>query len=122
MVDEFGGQTLLDIGCGTGVFACQLAERGVGVVGADPASASLDVARRKPGAGSVRWVNGGASSLPSLQVNMVTMTGNVAQVFQSDEEWHTHRPPHTRRFVLVDAWCSRPVIPRGAHGVAGSAN
>lgn len=89
MVEEFGVETLLDIGCGTGVFACELATRGKSVVGVDPASASLDVARRKPGADSVRWLVGDATTVPPLHLDMVTMTGNVAQVFLSDEEWHT---------------------------------
>lgn len=89
MVDEFGAKRLLDLGCGTGVFACLLAQRGVDVVGVDPASASLDVARRKPGAERVRWRRGDATRVPPLQADMVTMTGNVAQVFLNDEEWHT---------------------------------
>ena len=51
---EFGARTVLDIGCGTGTFACLLAGRGIQVIGVDPAAASLDVARAKPGAGRVR--------------------------------------------------------------------
>ena len=48
---EFGARSVLDIGCGTGTFACLLAGRGLDVIGVDPAGASLDVARAKPGAG-----------------------------------------------------------------------
>lgn len=88
MVDEFGARSVLDIGCGTGTFACLLAERGVDVVGVDPAQASLDVARRKPGADRVRWLLGDATTLPPLQVDLATMTGNVAQVFLTDAEWN----------------------------------
>ena len=51
MVDEFGIRSVVDLGCGTGVFAILLAERAVRVIGVDPAGASLDVARAKPGAG-----------------------------------------------------------------------
>ena len=47
MVDEFGAQRVLDIGCGTGTFALLLADRGIDVVGLDPAARSLDVARRQ---------------------------------------------------------------------------
>jgi len=87
IVDEFGARYVLDIGCGTGAFACLLAGRGVEVIGVDPAAASLDVARAKPGAGRVLWWQGDATSLPSLQADLVTMTANVAQVFLTDVEW-----------------------------------
>lgn len=84
---ELGARTVLDIGCGTGTFACLLAIRGLQVVAADPAAASLEVARRKPGAGRVRWVHTDATALPPMQVDLATMTGNVAQVFVTGEEW-----------------------------------
>ena len=87
IVAEFGARSVLDIGCGTGTFACLLAGRGVEVIGVDPAAASLNVARAKPGAGRVRWLRCGAARLPPLQVDLATMTGNVAQVFVTDEEW-----------------------------------
>jgi SAM-dependent methyltransferase len=89
IVEELGASSVLDIGCGTGTFACLLAARGKEVTGLDPATASLDVARRKPGAERVRWVDGDASDLPPLQVDLVTMTGNVAQVFVTDAAWTT---------------------------------
>lgn len=89
LVEEFGAASVLDIGCGTGTFACLLAVRDLDVVGVDPAAASLAVARRKRGADRVRWLHGEATSLPPLAVDLVTMTGNVAQVFLTDEEWAT---------------------------------
>ena len=64
-----------------------LASRGLDVVGVDPAAASLDVARSKPGADRVQWLLGDATTLPPLQVDLATMTGNVAQVFLTDHEW-----------------------------------
>lgn len=89
MAAEFGARSVLDIGCGTGTFACLLASRGFSVVGLDPALASLDIARAKPFGDRVRWVHGTVDALPFLQVDLVTMTANVAQVFLSDEEWAT---------------------------------
>ncbi len=41
---EFGARTVLDIGCGTGTFACLLAGRGLEVTAADPAADSLAAA------------------------------------------------------------------------------
>jgi SAM-dependent methyltransferase len=64
-----------------------LARRGLTVTAVDPAGAMLAVARTKPGADRVRWVRGDASDLPPLQVDLVTMTGNVAQVFLTDAAW-----------------------------------
>ena len=87
LVDDCGARSVLDIGCGTGTFACLLAKTGRSVTAIDPASASLAVARRKPGADRVRWIMGDATDLPPLRVDMATMTGNVAQVFLTDKGW-----------------------------------
>jgi SAM-dependent methyltransferase len=87
MVAEFGARTVLDVGCGTGTFACLLARQGIDVVAVDPAGASLDVAATKAGAERVRWLRGDATTLPDLQIDLATMTANVAQVFVTDEAW-----------------------------------
>ena len=87
VVDELGAHLVLDVGCGTGTFACMLAADGKRVIGIDPAAASLDVARRKPAAERVRWLEGEATGLPTVRADLVTMTGNVAQVFLTDAEW-----------------------------------
>lgn len=87
MVEEFGARRVLDVGCGTGTFACRLAAKGIDVIGLEPAKASLDVAQTKPWSDRVRWIQGDARALPALTVDLVTMTANVAQVFLSDMEW-----------------------------------
>jgi SAM-dependent methyltransferase len=91
IVDELAARHVLDIGCGTGVFARRLARRGVTVIGLDPALASLDVARTKPGAERVTWLHRDATTLATMPASMivdaVTMTGNVAQVFVDDDQW-----------------------------------
>jgi ubiquinone/menaquinone biosynthesis C-methylase UbiE len=84
---ELGGRHVLDLGCGTGSLACLLARSGFDVVGVDPADASLDVARGKAGAERVRWIHGYATNLPFLEVDVTLMTGNVAQVFLTDEDF-----------------------------------
>ena len=89
IVGEIGARSVLDIGCGTGALACRLAIAGHSVVGVDPAGASLQIARRKPGADRVSWVLGDATTLPDTVrgVDLAVMTGNVAQVFLDDDSW-----------------------------------
>lgn len=84
---ELGAGRVLDIGCGTGCLAVLLADSGRTVVGVDPAEASLGVARSKDPAGRVTWVHGDATSLPALGFDLAVMTGNVAQVFLTDDDW-----------------------------------
>ncbi|GAA2354237.1 class I SAM-dependent methyltransferase [Streptomyces cuspidosporus] len=87
LAEKLGARRVLDIGCGTGMFALLLADRGVEVVGVDPAQASLDVARGKPGSERVRWICGDATALPPLRVDLATMTANVAQQIVDPDAW-----------------------------------
>jgi SAM-dependent methyltransferase len=89
---EFGARRVADLGCGTGVLALLLAGRGCDVVGVDPAAASLAVARGKPGADRVRWIDGDASSLSEADIgafDLATMTANVAMFLAGDAQWAT---------------------------------
>lgn len=87
IVAELGASSVLDVGCGTGTFACLLARHGYAVTGAEPSAAMLAVARAKPGAERVRWVHGDAARLPGTRAELATMTGNTAQVFLTDQDW-----------------------------------
>ncbi|MBE1876135.1 methyltransferase domain-containing protein [Myceligenerans pegani] len=87
LADEVGARSVIDVGSGTGVFALRLAERGMDVVGVEPAGEMLAVGRSKPGADAVRWVHGDATAVPEGDADLATMTANVAQVFTTDEAW-----------------------------------
>jgi SAM-dependent methyltransferase len=82
-----GARSVVDIGCGTGAFAIDLAGRGCRVIGVDPAQAMLDIARSRPGGEHVQWVHGDASDVPSAVAELVVMMGHVAQYFVDDTEW-----------------------------------
>ncbi|MGW3044828.1 class I SAM-dependent methyltransferase [Kitasatospora sp. NPDC001159] len=100
LVQEIGARRVVDLGCGTGALALALARRGVRVWAADPARASLAVARAKPGADTVTWIPGDATALPThLEADTVLMTGNTAQEITTDHAWHTTltRALHTLR-------------------------
>lgn len=84
---ELGAERVLDVGCGTGSLAILLAATGRTVVAADPATASLDVARSKDPGDAVTWVRAHASEAPTAGADLALMTGNVAQVFLTDGQW-----------------------------------
>lgn len=77
---------ILDLGCGTGTLACHCAIAGHQVTGVDPSSSMLDVARGKPGAEGVQWVQDGAETFrTSDRFEWVFMTGHVLQLFLDDD-------------------------------------
>ncbi|MCA0270748.1 MAG: methyltransferase domain-containing protein [Proteobacteria bacterium] len=56
-----GCRSVLDLGGGTGALTLRIArEAGASLVGVDPAGAMLDLARARPGAGKLRWVQADA--------------------------------------------------------------
>jgi ubiquinone/menaquinone biosynthesis C-methylase UbiE len=80
-------KTILDIGCGTGRFACALAEHGHRVTGADPSSGMMRVAHGRPGTERVAWVDSTAADLAlATRFDLIIMTGHVFQVFLDDED------------------------------------
>ena len=79
--------SVLDLGCGTGALCCALAERGHEVTGVDPAPAMLAVARSKPHAEQVEWVESSAQSYMSgRRFDLIVMTGHVFQMLLTDAD------------------------------------
>ena len=70
IADELGARRVLDVGCGTGSLAIPLAGTGRAVVGADPAAASLDVAKSKDINAAVTWVHTDAAGVPAAGADL----------------------------------------------------
>lgn len=85
---ELNAATVVDLGCGTGVLARRLARSGIRVVGIDPAEASLARAQKTSDAESleIEWLQGTSARIPAGDADLITMTGNVAQVFLGLDE------------------------------------
>jgi len=77
-----GCGSVLDLGCGTGRFAADIAASVERVVGADPARPMLDIARNRPGGERVQWVEADAKTMRlGVVFDLVVLTGHVFQVF-----------------------------------------
>lgn len=96
LIRDLNPSDIADIGCGTGLFAIELAERGRAVTGVDPDAEMLAVAHRGAqtraaqivaGGGTVRFVHGEAPLLEPAGFDTIVMTGHVAQVFLTDDAW-----------------------------------
>ncbi|MFI5959131.1 class I SAM-dependent methyltransferase [Cryptosporangium sp. NPDC051539] len=87
LVAELQATKILDIGCGTGVFATRLAAAGRNVTAMDPAPGSINYARNRPGGQLVNWVRGEIRDVPGSGFDLATMTGNVAQAITDPNKW-----------------------------------
>ncbi len=82
-----GSGSVLDLGCGTGIFSVAMAARGAVVVGVDPAAAMLDIARSRPGGKTVSWQQAAAQELDLGQrFEAVVMTGHAFQTLLTLED------------------------------------
>lgn len=84
---ELDAQTIVDLGCGTGLLTREFAVAERQVIGVDPSPAMLAYARQQPNAERVRWIEGDANAIGTPEADLVTMTGNVAQIFLDDDNW-----------------------------------
>jgi len=81
------GARVLDLGCGTGLLACRIAEEGFAVTGVDPAEGMLGVARSRPGAERVSWIKGAGQAMRlSQRFDLIYMTGHAFQALLTDDD------------------------------------
>ncbi len=87
LVKKLCAKTVIDLGCGTGLLTCELAKWGYKMIGVEPSGIMLEIARRKPYADRVEWIEGGYEKFEGLKADLVLMTSHVAQFFLNDKEW-----------------------------------
>lgn len=87
VAQEVGAETVIDLGCGTGLITLELARRGYRMIGIDPSPVMLEVARKKPGADRVQWLQGNAGQLGEPGADLAIMSGHVAQFILTDADW-----------------------------------
>ncbi|WP_155645006.1 class I SAM-dependent methyltransferase [Erythrobacter donghaensis] len=121
MLSPLPGETILDVGCGTGSLAILLkeAQPEAHITGLDPDSEALIIAERKADAAgvSISWRQGFAhdaanlgvfdkvvSSLVFHQVSLDGKQSGIAAMFAAT------RP---------EAWFASPIMPSKAHGICG---
>jgi SAM-dependent methyltransferase len=79
--------SVLDLGCGTGMFAAEMARRGHLVTGVDPARPMLDIARQRKGGGQVVWIEADARDLDlGRQFETVLMIGHAFQTLLTRDD------------------------------------
>ncbi len=78
---------ILDIGCGTGLLCNAYAAAGHRVMGCDPSEGMLSIARKKPLAGSIEWVQEYAQNLSQQRLfDLIIMTGHAFQVLMDEAD------------------------------------
>lgn len=81
-----GAKRVLDLGCGTGVLSARLAEN-ADVVAVDPASAMLDIARRRYHGLNIEWIEGDARNIRlGHKFDFIVLSGHAFQVFLTKED------------------------------------
>lgn len=113
-IERLVPKTIIDLGCGTGLLTCELAKRSYNMIGVEPAGKMLDVARTKPYADKVQWIEGGYEKFEGLKADMVLMTSHVAQFFLDDKEWQamleaSHKVLNPGGYIIFDS--RTPIFP-----------
>lgn len=112
----------LDLGCGTGTHAIELARRGWDVTGVDAVGRAIAKARKRPGAERVRFVVGDVTDLGGDVGGDVEFFLDVGCYHGLDDRQRaaaargitTLATPSATLLMLALRPAARPVLPRGA--------
>jgi SAM-dependent methyltransferase len=100
------GDTLLDVGCGTGWFTRRFAEKDLFVTGLDPNPDWLAFARAK-GPPAIRWVRGDARALPFPDRGFDRVVSIAALCFVDDERRAVAEIVRVTRRRFAVGWLNR---------------
>lgn len=95
-----GKGSALDLGCGTGRNAMALAEAGYSISGMDFSSAALDIARRRPGADEITFLEGDVTEpLPMADASCGIVTDIFVYFHQLGDEQRRRYRQEMRRVL-----------------------
>jgi len=111
------GQTVLDVGCGTGSLALQLWERGAAVTGVDASEGMISIAEeRAQGRDGLRFLRARASALPMADASCDTGVTSIERsiIFLLQEaHWMRYTGCSGRKAVCCSATCAERDGPGG---------
>ena len=83
-------QSILDVGCGSGILTVELAKIAEQVVGVEPATSMIELARKRSDGDKIKWIQGYAKDVIDIHVDAIMMTSHVAQFMLDDDEWYSN--------------------------------
>ncbi|WP_296752726.1 class I SAM-dependent methyltransferase [Thiobacillus sp.] len=116
------GDSLLDVGCGTGWFTRRAAADGLAATGLDPDSAWLDYARARSSP-EVNWVEGDARALPFADASFDRVLSIAALCFVDDERQAVAEAVRVTRRRFAIGWLNRSSLlyrQKGRDGGSGA--
>jgi SAM-dependent methyltransferase len=116
------GESLLDVGCGTGWFTRRAAAEGLAATGLDPNPVWLDYARAhsKP---ELNWVEGDARALPFADASFDHVLSIAALCFVDDERQAVAEAVRVARRRFAIGWLNRSSLlyrEKGRQGGSGA--
>jgi SAM-dependent methyltransferase len=116
------GDSLLDVGCGTGWFSRRAAADGLVATGLDPNAAWLDYARAHISP-TVNWVEGDARALPFADAGFDHVLSIAALCFVDDERRAVAEAVRVARHRFAIGWLNRSSLlyrQKGREGGSGA--
>lgn len=105
-LDHQAGDSLLDIGCGTGWFTRRFFRNDLHITGLDPDPFAIAFAKRK-GPDTIRWIRGDARSLPFPDRSFDRVFSIAALCFIDDERRATSEIVRVTKRRFAIGWLNR---------------